>query len=328
MPWNARNKKNGPAGALSAGTRISHYEIIRKIGATALGTVYLAEDTWNKQKVTLKLLFDDDRADKEIRDIMIKGAARAHEIKHPNLLEVYEVGRLEGRDYIVMEYAEGLTLRQMMQSGRLSIDGAVEISRQLCAGIKALHDNRMLAQLMIPEQVVVTREKQVKFINFSMIDTSITAAGDIDSLPFDIVSFMSPEQVSFRDIDERSNIFSLGILIYTMTARRQPFIGDSGKSVAEVIKSITPQTPLTFNPDIPERLNRIIMRMLDKNPVHRYQSVDEIINELSYFKVASDYDTYDRRKPKDSWNWVVLIAFIILLLISFWDYIMELIKGK
>ena len=313
---------------MAPGSKISHYEIIRKVGATALGTVYLAEDSWKKRKVTLKMLVDDEHIDREIRDWMIAGAEKASRIQHPNLLAVYEIGNIENHDYIVMEYTEGMTLKQMMLTGRLSIDGAIEITRQLCAGIKELHENRMTAQLLIPEQIVVTHEKQVKLINFSMIDSSFDSAAELEAMPEDIVSFMSPEQLNFRKIDELSNIFSLGVLLYTMTAHRQPFIGNKAAGVAEAIKSLTPQAPTTFNPDIPERLNRIIMKMLDKNPVHRYQSIDEIITELGYFKIAPDYDTYDRKKPKDSWNWVVLVAFIILVLVSLWDYIVAIFKGE
>jgi len=327
MPWNARNKKNSDNPKITAGTKISHYEIIRKIGSTALGVIYLAEDSWKQRKVTLKLFFEDRTIDPEIREFMIKGAEDAATIDHPNLLAVYEIGETEGREFIVMEYAEGLNLHQMMMTGRLSVEGAIEITRQLCKGIGELHDNRIQAQLLIPEQIVITQDKLVKVINFGMIDISGTESGMIESLPPDIVSFLSPEKVNYREVDERSDIFSLGILLYTMVAHRRPFSGESGKAVAEAIKTLEPQPPKTFNPEVSDRLDRIILKMLVKNPVHRYQTVEEIAGDLANFKIPPDYDTYVAKK-KDSWNWVVLIAFIILLLISFWGYIRDLILGK
>jgi len=326
MRWNARDKKENNDKNPAAGNRISHYEIIRKVGATGLGIIYQAEDTWKRNKVTLKLFYEDQKTDAQIKQFMIDGAEKALEIHHPNLLAVYEVGQVGKRDFIAMEYAEGMNLKQLRVSGRISNEGVIEIARQLCSAIKELHDNRMLAQNLIPEQIIVTHSKQVKFINFGMIDTS-PSTGSIESLPADIVSFMSPEQINDRDIDERSNIFSLGVILYTLAADRPPFYGQTAKSVAQAVNSVTPQAPITFNAELPERLNRIIMKMLDKNPVHRYQTIDEIIGDLAYFKKTPEYETYAPKK-KDSWNWVVIIAFIILLLISLWGYIKELIMKQ
>jgi len=326
MPWNARKKDSKNTPKLPAGTRISHYEIIKKVGSTALGAIYLADDTWKRRRVTLKIFSDSETVDPKIREAMLESAERASKIEHPNLLGVHEVDQTDGRDYIVMEYAEGVSLMQMLYSGSLSVDGIVDITRQLCSGLRELHDNRTLAKLLLPEQIIITKDKRVKLVNFGMFDTDFRETGDIESLPTDIVCYFSPEQVNYRDVDERSNIFSLGALIYTMAARRRAFTGDTGKAVVEAVRGKEPEPPMDINPDIPERLNRIIVKMLNKNPIHRYQDIGEVVTDLAYFKPAPGYEIYAPKK-KDSWNWVVLVALIILLLISFWGYIKEMIQA-
>lgn len=314
------------SGTPSRGTVISHFRIVRKIGSTALGEVYLGEDTGNDRKVTLKLLSEIDSVHQHARLQLLEGARIVSKLRHPNMLTVYEVGRAGGQDFIAMEYVEGLTLRQMMSAGQLSVDGVIEIARQVCGAMTEAHKNEIILQNINPDNITVTSERQVKMMDFGMVDF----AGDIDlkhgDIPYDIIAYLSPEYIRGREVDERSNIFSIGVVLYEMMTGLTPFRGNDNRELMDSIQRENVQPPVERNPDVPAELQEMVMKMLEKNPARRYQSAIDVISELSHFK-KTEPASIQRVRRKDPWNWVVVAAVIILIIVALYSYISDYLSN-
>jgi serine/threonine-protein kinase len=189
------------------------------------------------------------------------------------------------------------------------------------------HDKGIILQNMNPDYITVTTDKIVKVIDFGLMESAGLEGISVSSLPADIVAFMSPEQVGARDVDERSNIFSLGVLLYRMLAGMVPFRGDNVDAIIHAIKNSDPDPIRSFSREIPATLHIMVIKMLEKNPARRYQSAEEIMFELRHFKAVSQaWDSASRKK--DSWNWVVIAAVIILALITIYHFITGVISNQ
>jgi serine/threonine protein kinase len=319
--------KGGSPGRSGEGPGISHYSITNRIASTEASEVYLAVDTRFDRRVTLIVLRPADAFDAQTRTQLVEAAEAVSRLSHPNVLAVYEVGEADGREFIAMEYAEGLTLREMMARGALSVDGGTEVARQICAALSEIHENDLMLENLVPDNITVTRDRQIKVMCLNAVESPGRYDPRAASLPADIVAYMSPEHVEGKEIDQRSNIFSLGTILYQMITGVIPFRRGSVRDVMDAIRGKSPEPMSRYVRDVPDQLQRVVSRMLEKNAARRYQHVYEVISELRHFKMPEPVSFAPVRR-KDPWNWVVLAAVAVLVAASLYGYIADYLKDR
>src|SRR3954451_7413451 len=234
-----------PSTARLEGTNIGRFKVVSEIGRGGMGIVFLAEDEKLRRKVALKLLPPSFAADEERRRRFLREARAAAAVSHPNLVTVYDVGEHEGRAYIAMEYLRGRSLREQLSERPLSIDEAVELARQVLAGLAHAHAAGLLHRDLKPENVLVDRDGRVRLVDFGLakLDGDVDAPGDNstrDGLVMGTPGYMSPEQARGQSVDARSDIFSFGVLFYEMLTRKRPFVGPTR---ADIVTSLLRDTP-------------------------------------------------------------------------------------
>jgi eukaryotic-like serine/threonine-protein kinase len=275
------------------GQRIGHYQILSLLGAGGMGEVYLAEDQSLRRKVALKLLpgrFTQE-ADRVRRFEQEARAASA--LNHPNILTIHEIGQVDGRHYLVTEFIDGQTLRQRMKSARLEIREALDVAVQVASALAAAHEAGIVHRDVKPENVMLRRDGYVKVLDFGLaklteprvqaIDTAALTAAEVSTeagVVMGTVHYMSPEQARGQKVDGRSDIFSLGVVLYEMIAGRVPF---EGKTSSDVIAALLAKEPLPltqFLPEVPVEMERIMTKALQKDREERYQTIKDVLRDL------------------------------------------------
>ncbi|HEX2897481.1 MAG TPA: serine/threonine-protein kinase, partial [candidate division Zixibacteria bacterium] len=265
---------------LSIGAVISHYKLVDKLGAGGMGEVYIAEDTDLKRKVALKFLAPLIASDSESKARFIREARAAAALSHPNIVTIFEVAEFQGRAFIAMEYIEGSTLRDLIQNANLSFLVKMNLAIQLCDGLSAAHRASLVHRDIKSSNVVVDKTQRARILDFGLAkqvgDTDITKA----NTTMGTVSYMSPEQTKGSNIDQRSDIFSLGVVLYELLTGKLPF---ERSNVSGTIYAIVndPAPPLNrFVKDVPIDLKRIVDRALAKKAADRYQDVGQLGSDL------------------------------------------------
>ncbi len=273
------------------GRMLNHYEVGESLGKGGMGEVYLARDTRLNRKVALKIL-DPGTAGDPSRKARFEREARAiAALNHPNIVTVYSVEEAEGTHFIAMEMIEGTTLTKLIARSGIDLDRLFEIGIALADALAAAHGQGITHRDLKPDNVMVTGEGRVKVLDFGLAKlVQEESGGDIAQLPtreltqsgllVGTVPYMSPEQIEGKPLDGRSDIFSLGIILYQMATGERPFRGDSGPALMSAILKDTP-TPVTESrADLPRHLARVIQRCLEKDPEERYQSARGVRYEL------------------------------------------------
>jgi eukaryotic-like serine/threonine-protein kinase len=285
------------------GENISHYRIVSAIGAGGMGEVYLAQDTKLDRKVALKVLPEDVVANAERLRRFEQEARAASALNHPNILTIYEIGEVNGKNYISTEYVDGKTLRDIMRSDSLTLHQAIDIAAQTASALSAAHEARIIHRDIKPENIMVRPDGLVKVLDFGLAKLSepgAVATGSEDATRAQVktapgvimgtVQYMSPEQTRGRATDARSDIWSLGCVMYEMLSGRGPFAGETTADlIAEIVKGY-PLPLAQIVPEIPERLEEIISKTLEKEPDERYQSVKDMLIDLRRLKKKLDLD--------------------------------------
>src|SRR5438552_5008351 len=286
--------------AITVGSKLGRYEIRSKLGAGGMGEVYLAEDTRLNRKVALKRLPDDLTADESAKRRFIQEAKTASALNHPHIITVYDISSDDHHDFIAMEYVEGETLRSLYTHEKVKIERAVEFAAQIASGLAAAHSAGIIHRDIKPENLMVTRATQIKILDFGLAKliekqrgqfaasnvTTAHLAKDYDHTKSGVivgtVAYMSPEQAEGRPLDHRTDIFSLGVVLYEMIAGQRPF---RGKSQVETMHAIIndPRPPLEQQP--PE-LNEIFDKALAKDPKGRYQHAGDLALDLRRLRSA------------------------------------------
>jgi TolB-like protein/Flp pilus assembly protein TadD len=325
------------------GRRIGHYEIISRIGRGGMGEVYLARDTSLDRRVALKLLPADFMTDAERVRRFTQEAKAASALDHPNLCAIHEVGQSSSFLYIAMQYVEGVTLRQLIGSRPLKLDALLSISLQAADALAAVHDLSIIHRDIKSDNIIVTPKGQAKILDFGLAkltrsraradvretETELTRTGVVMGTP----SYMSPEQARGERVDHRSDIFSLGIVIYEMATGEVPF---KRKSSAETMNAVInePHTPVTeINEEIPTELCAVIDRALSKDPAGRYQSVGEMLSGLRQVgravgllgSGASEGAVIPyvplRWRSARRWTWaMILLVLALLIAVGLWFF--------
>jgi len=271
-----------PLGGLSTGTTFAgRYQIIEELGKGGMGRVYRALDKKLNEEVALKLIRPEVASDKPTLERFGNELKLARKIGHRNVGRMFELMQHEGAHFITMEYVTGEDLKSFIRRSRqLTVGTAVGIARQVCEGLAEAHRLGVIHRDLKPSNIMIDKDGNARIMDFGIAraleDKGITGAGVMIGTP----EYMSPEQVEGKEADQRSDIYSLGIILYEMLSGHVPFEGDTPLSVALKHKSETPKDPREHNPQIPEGLSRLILKCMEKEKGERYQRVDEILTAL------------------------------------------------
>ena len=262
------------------GETILHYKILEKLGEGGMGVVYLAEDTKLKRQVAIKFLPHQISANEEERKRFEIEAQAAAVLNHPNITTIYSIEETEKEIFIVMEYIKGVELKEQIKSGTISPDDTIKISTQMAEGLKAAHNEGITHRDIKSSNIMITNDGNVKIMDFGL--AKLKGGSELTKIGTTIgtVSYMSPEQARGEEVDNRSDIWSFGVVLYEMLTGKQPFKGEYDHAI---IYSIINESPmLTSESDSGEesRLQKIIKKCLQKNRDDRYQNFGEVISDL------------------------------------------------
>lgn len=275
---------------LTVGTYLAdRYEIVSKIGAGGMSDVYKAKDHILGRFVAIKVLKQEFSEDRGFVAKFRTEAQSAAGLEHPNIVNIYDVGSEEGLHYIVMEYVEGITLKTYIEKkGQLSFKEAVSIAIQVARGIEAAHNKQITHRDIKPQNIIISTEGKVKVTDFGIARAA--SSNTISSDVMGSVHYSSPEQARNGFVDGRSDIYSLGIVMYEMVTGRVPFDGDTTVAVAiqHLQEEMTP--PSTYAKDLPVSMEKIILKCTQKNSDRRYQTIGELLNDLRRVLAHPDED--------------------------------------
>jgi serine/threonine-protein kinase len=262
------------------GQTISHYKILEKLGEGGMGVVYKAEDTKLKRAVALKFL-SPLISDATARKRFIHEAQAASSLEHPNICSIYEIDEtLDGRMFIVMPCYEGETLQSKIDRGPMKLEDAVSISIQVVSGLSKAHEKGIVHRDIKPGNIFITSDGLAKVVDFGLAKlsgrTKLTRTGTTPGT----VAYMSPEQLKGEDVDRRSDIWALGVVLYEMITSETPFRGDFEQAMMYSIMNEEPRPARSLRPDVPPDVERLIDKTLSKDPNERYQTSAELVLAL------------------------------------------------
>ncbi len=277
-----------PTEELTTGSTFAgRYQIIEELGKGGMGKVYKAHDTEIKEKVALKLLKPEIAADEKTIERFRNEIRLARKIVHKNVGRMYHLAKHEGSHYIVMEYVSGEDLKSFIRRARqLTAGTAISIAKQVCEGLAEAHKLGTVHRDLKPQNIMIDKDGNARIMDFgiarSLKKKGITGSGIMIGTP----EYMSPEQVEVKDVDQRSDIYSLGVILYEMVTGRVPFEGETPLSVAMKHKSEKPKDPREFNAQVPSDLSNVILKCMEKDKEKRFQSAGEVRSELSKIEEA------------------------------------------
>ncbi|MDQ3665212.1 MAG: protein kinase, partial [Acidobacteriota bacterium] len=282
---------------LETGACFGHYEIIRQIGIGGMGEVYLAKDQKLNRRVAIKILNEKFSRDESNLKRFVREAKAASALNHPNILVIHEIGESEDAHYIVSEFIEGRTLREVLSQSQMSLEKVLDLAIHIASALAAAHEAHLVHRDIKPENVMVRPDGYVKVLDFGLAklveqenkafigleDTSTrnqTAKGVI----LGTVNYMSPEQAKGEQVDERTDIFSFGVVIFEMITGRTPFAGDSMSETFANLINAEPQPLSRFASNVPDELKRIVAKTLRKIKDERYQTMTDLLADLKVLR--------------------------------------------
>ena len=309
-----------PKEELTTGSTFAgRYQIIEELGKGGMGKVYKAHDTEIKEKVALKLLKPEIAADEKTIERFRNEIRLARKIVHKNVGRMYDLSKADGTYFITMEYVEGQDLRGLIrQSRQLTVGTTINIAKQVSEGLAEAHKLGVVHRDLKPSNVMIDKQGNARIMDFgiarSLKAKGITGAGVMIGTP----EYMSPEQVEGKETDQLSDIYSLGVILYEMVTGRVPFEGDTPFTIGVKHKSEEPKDPKELNTQLPEDLNLVILRCLEKDKEKRYQSAGEVRAELTRIEkgIPTTEIEIPKRKPLTSREITVTFGIKKLLLPS------------
>jgi serine/threonine protein kinase len=270
---------------------ISHYKIEQRIGEGGMGVVYKALDTRLDRPVALKFLSQEYSREPQALERFRLEARAASALNHPQICTIYDIGEHEGQPFIVMEYLDGQSLKERIPQTPLTTEQVIDISIQISGALEAAHSRGIVHRDIKPANIFLTKNGQVKILDFGLaklstkdtgLDASTTMGGlkTVAGTAVGTVAYMSPEQARAEEVDSRSDLFSLGVVLYEMATRQQAFSGPSIAVVYDSILNRDPAPPAQFNTSIPTALDQTIQKALEKDRRLRYQSSSELRTDL------------------------------------------------
>jgi serine/threonine protein kinase/Flp pilus assembly protein TadD len=312
------------------GKTISHYKILEKLGEGGMGVVYKARDTKLDRLVALKFLPPHLTSEFEEKERFIHEAKAASALNHTNITTIYEIDEFEGQMFIVMEYCEGKTLKQVIQKETLSMKKILDIGIQVCEGLTAAHKKEIVHRDIKSDNIMVTKEGQVKITDFGLAKLKGATKLTKTRSTLGTLAYMSPEQAQGEEVDSRSDIFSFGVVLYEMITGQLPFKGEHQAAIIYSLINEAPEPLTRYKANVPEGLQRIVVKALEKEKGERYQHIDDLLADLRREKKNLEYVKTTQipvampAKPKKrllpfivSASIVFIIALIFLILKPF-----------
>jgi serine/threonine protein kinase len=253
------------------------YQILKELGRGGMGIVFQAHDKQLNEQVAIKILSPLLSTDTEALERLKREVSAARRITHPNVIRIHDIGENKGLHYVSMEYFSGCNLKEYVQQNRpLSLRQAYDVGIQICDAIEAAHRQGVIHRDLKSQNIIINPTGHIKVIDFGLAHTAhlqgMTATGLIMGTP----EYMSPEQVAGKRVDERTDIYSFGIILYELFTGRVPFHGDSAIAVGFKQIKEAPQSPSEINTQIPTEVEKVILKALEKDPSRRFGSVTEI----------------------------------------------------
>ena len=262
------------------GKTISHYQILEKLGQGGMGVVYKAEDTKLKRTVALKFLPPELTRDPEAKTRFVHEAQAASALDHPNICTIFEIDEAEDRTFISMACYEGETLKKRVAGGQVSVDSIIDIGIQIAQGLSKAHEKGIVHRDIKPGNILITEDGHVKIVDFGLAKlrgkTKLTKTGTT----LGTVAYMSPEQARGEEVDHRTDIWSLGVILYEMLTGKLPFESEYEQAVIYSILNEEPEPITASRPEVPRELSGIVQKAISKTPAERYKQTSELLDDL------------------------------------------------
>ena len=307
------------------GQVVGNCRLLRRLGRGGMGDVYLALHLEYHKSVAVKILAPDVTRNDELLARFRREAEAAARVDHPNIVEVYDIGCDQGHHYIVMGYVDGKSLQDIIDERKIMDPReAARVCAEIARGLQAVHADGIIHRDIKPANILLTRKNEIKIVDFGLASdaedkSGLTVTGSIMGTPW----YLSPEQAEGRRADTRSDLYSLGIVLYILTTGERPFTGETHMSVLYKQIHEKPRDPRLANPDVPVEIVEIIVRAMEKKPERRYQTADEFASDLNrYLKgtfirrsgAGALVDPVRRRKRKSALMTAVFASWILALL--------------
>ncbi len=302
------------------GKTISHYKILEKLGEGGMGEVYLAEDTKLKRKVALKFLPKDFSRDPESKKRFMEEARSSSHLDHNNICVIHDIKETDdGQLYIIMNYCQGETLQNYIKEKELSPKEILKYISQIAKGLEKAHSNGIVHCDIKPTNIIITHDGVAKIVDFGIARIASEEKLISKDKTSGTIAYMSPEQVSNAKIDVRTDIWSLGVVLYEMLTKQVPFVDSYNEALMYSIMNEDPKSISEINSEVPPELEKIVLKMLCKNPEDRYGSIIEFIKDLEKYIKSTNLNPFDFKqlsqifkKPKI----VLPTIFTLIMLIS------------